>query len=86
MTNFLDLFIKFLQYLIPSLSDDKRKAFTRWSEGLAKFASGVVDGGFYKSEKVTIVDFTVYPWVHRMFVVEHFSGGELKLDMVKNPD
>lgn len=71
----------FYQVLMTQDAGEKRKAFLKWGEeGLAKFASGIVDGGFYKSDKVGIVDFTVYPWVHRLFVIEHFTDGELKLD------
>ena len=48
------------------------------------FVSGVGDGGFYAGEeRANIVDFTVYPWARRMFVVEHFSGGRLKFDPVR---
>ena len=65
-----------------SSTDGKQKAFLKWRVGLEKFASDIVDDGFYKSEKANIVDFTVYPWVHRILIVEHFSEGELKLDQV----
>ena len=71
----------FYQVLMTQDKDEKRRAFLKWCEGLENFASCVVDGGFYKSDRVNIVDFAVYPWVHRMFVVEHFTGGELKLNM-----
>jgi len=70
----------FYQVLMTQDKDGRRKAFSKWCEGLEKFASAIVDDGFYKSDKANMVDFTVYPWVHRMLVVEHFTEGELKLD------
>jgi len=42
--------------------------------GLENFSKDIQDNKFYKSNSPNIVDFTLYPWVFRLYVLEKFRG------------
>ena len=47
--------------------------------GLEQFCTDIREDKFFKSDSPNIVDFTLYPWAFRLYVLETFRG--LKLDI-----
>ena len=45
--------------------------------GLESFSDNILDGKYFKSEIPNIVDFTIFPWAFRLYVLEEFRGFKL---------
>jgi len=54
--------------MMPSL-DEQKSAYESFANGISEFIGEVKPDGFYKSETPTIVDFTIMPWLLRLFVL-----------------
>ena len=64
------------------MKQTKAEQVEGWNDlvlGLERFCEDVRDDRFFKSDAPNIVDFTLYPWAFRLYVLEKFRG--LKLDI-----
>ena len=50
--------------------------------GLENFCKEIQNNNFFKSNYPNIVDFTLYPWVFRLYVLEQFRGFKLDHDLL----
>ena len=67
----------FYRCLMKQAKEEQLKGWNDLLSGLQRFVEGIEDGKFYKSNSVNIVDFTVYPWGFRLYVLEQFCGFKL---------
>lgn len=74
----------YYRVLMKQDADERQEAFSAFVAGLEEFVSEVAEGGFYRSVHPTIVDYTVFPWIHRIFVIEHYRP-ELVLSSSMDP-
>ena len=63
--------------LMKQVKEEQVKGWNDILYGLESFAEYIVDGKFYKSDTVNIVDFTLYPWACRLYILEEFRGFKL---------
>ena len=67
----------FYRCLMKQAKDEQIKAWNDLTSGLEQFVKDIEDSKFYKSNTANIVDFTVFPWAFRLYVLEEFRGFHL---------
>ena len=76
----------FYRCLMKQVKEEQVKGWRDLLCGLESFSNGLNPGKYYKSDTPSIVDFTVFPWAFRLYVLERFRGFKLdqNLPWVKN--
>jgi glutathione S-transferase len=69
----------FYRCLMKQTKVEQLESWNDLLSGLEQFCTHVRDDNFFKSDSPSIVDFTLYPWAFRLYVLEKFRG--LKLDL-----
>ena len=62
------------------IKQNKEEQVEGWNDlllGLQHFCDNIKDDNFYKSDTPNIVDFTLFPWAYRLYVLEEFRGFKL---------
>ena len=67
----------FYRCLIKQVKEEQVEAWNDLTSGLEQFVKDIGDRKFYKNNTANIVDFTVYPWAFRLYVLEEFRGFHL---------
>lgn len=68
----------FYRCLIKQVKEEQAEGWKDLLLGLENFCDNIKDNKFYKSDSPNIVDFTLYPWAFRLYVLEEFR--EFKLN------
>lgn len=68
----------YFRMMLKQEEDEQEAAWKEYVDGLRRFTESVHPNGFYKSDTMNIVDITVFPWSHRLDIIERFR--ERKLD------
>ena len=71
----------FYRCLIKQAQQEQVEGWNDLLLGLESFCDNIKDDKFYKSDCPNIVDFTLYPWAFRLYVLEEFRGFKLDLDL-----
>lgn len=68
----------FYRILVKQHLDEQETAWNEICEGLQKFTEHVTQDGYYKSSSImNIVDITLFPWAHRLYLLKHYRGKSL---------
>ena len=66
------------------IKQNKEEQLGGWNDlllGLESFCDNIKSDNFYKDDAPNIVDFTLYPWAFRLYVLKEFRGFELDSDL-----
>lgn len=67
--------------LMKQNKDEQIKGWNDLLSGLESFSNNIKDGKYYKNDTPNTVDFTLYPWAFRLYVLEEFRGFKLDYDL-----
>ena len=67
----------FYRCLVRQIKEEQVEGWKSLTSGLESFVNDIKDGHFYKNDCPNIVDFTLYPWAFRLYVLETFRGFKL---------
>lgn len=62
----------FYKVLMKPTFEEQKEAFEYFSKYIGEYVNDILDGGFYKSTTLTIVDVTVIPWILRLPLLRHY--------------
>ena len=76
----------FYRCLMKQIREEQENGWRDLLSGLESFSNGIKPGKYYKGDTPSIVDFTVFPWAFRLYVLEQFRSFTLdqNLPWVKN--
>ena len=76
----------FYRCLMKQINEEQVSGWKDLLSGLESFSNGVKPGKYYNSDTPSIVDFTVFHWAFRLYVLEQFRGFTLDQNLlwVKN--
>jgi glutathione S-transferase len=62
--------------LVPQKEEDQKQGWADMQKGLESFVQRTKDrrGWDLENYAIDIVDLAAFPWIHRLFVIEHFRG------------
>ena len=72
----------FYRVLMKPTAEEREQGWIDMSQGLAEFSEHLEE--FYDSKSPGLVDFAVFPFVHRLYILEHYKGFSLRSGNIKD--
>lgn len=62
----------FYKILMKPTREEQKEAFAFFAQNIEIFVDQITEGGYYKSQNLTIVDVSIIPWLLRLPLLKHY--------------